>query len=351
MIHAITYGSLIGSGILPIQIAREQPISSSRLDLVVFDKQINGQFYQSNLLPKAAIEVKGGAYGNRNALHDEISSNGYCADMDKLEKEALKGVESWFICIDMPELGRSINLNRIADIYAQCKSRHISFAYYCQGEDSFFNAPTDTKESYEKVNLSNSYGSDTPVQSILNIDNPAFITMCNELLKINGHEANTVAALYQLFRDANFGVQQLSLETYFSFAKTNGSRMHDRPDMVIFNQHFDGKFNLYKGGNKNCSNDAHKMAHINTIFEVKGSALMNKKGDSARLKIYLDDITKLQNWQNMASKNGSKDLKAYFICLDGRKKSLHNSAIEEMVNKSSNVSIVYIGNERIEVFP
>jgi len=351
VIHAITYRSFIDSGVLSSQIAREQPISSSRLDIVVFDKKIKGQFYKASALPEMVIEVKGGAYGNRNALHDEISSNGYCTDMDKLEKEAERGIESWFICIDMSELGRAIDPTRLTDIQTQCKNRNISFAYYCQGEDSYFNAPIGGKDSFETINISNSHGSDKQVQSILNIDNPAFITMCGELLKINGHEANTVAALYQLFRESGLGVQQLSLETYFSFAKTNGSRMHDRPDMVLFNQHFDGKFNMYKNGDRNCSNDTYKMAHINTIFEVKGSALMNKKGDAARLKIYLDDITKLQNWQNMASKNGSKNLKAYFICLDGRKKSLPNLAIEEMVNKSCNVSIVYISNERIDIFP
>ena len=350
VIHAITYRSLIDSGILSSQIAREQPISSSRLDIVVYDKQIKGQFYKASALPEIVIEVKGGAYGNRNALHDEISSNGYCTDMDKLEKEAERGIESWFICIDMSELGRAIDPTRLTDVHTQCKSRNISFAYYCQGEDSYFNAPIGGKESYEKINISNSHGSEKLVQSILNIDNPAFITMCGELLKVNGHEANTVAALYQLFREAGFGVPQLSLETYFSFAKTDGSRMHDRPDMVLFNKHFDGKFNLYKKGDRNLSNDAHKMGHIDTIFEVKGSALMNKKGDSARLKIYLDDIAKLQNWQRMASTNGSKNLKGYFICLDGRKNSLPSSTIQEMVSNSGNISIVYISHERIEIF-
>lgn len=62
-------------------------------------------------------------------------------------------------------------------------------------------------------------------------------------LMINGHEANNAALLYDCLRTSGFGVAQLSLETYFSFA-AQGNRMQDRPDLVVFDGDFDGRFNL-----------------------------------------------------------------------------------------------------------
>lgn len=348
VIHAIIYHRLLESGLSPTQVAREQPVSSSRIDVVVFDKQIQGKYKSTNIIPKLAIEVKGGAYGDRNALNDEITSDGYCKDMEKLEKEVEIGIESWFICVDMPELGRAVNSSLIKKIHAQCRRRRISFAYYCQGENHYYYAPNDANQSNEKIVVNNQSGRDIQVQSVLNGSNPNFNKMCKELLQINGHEANTTAALYHLFRRSGFTVKQLSLETYFSFAKKPGSSMHDRPDMVLFDKEFDGMFNLYKKGNRNNTNDGHKLRHIDTIFEVKGSATMNSKGDKARLGIYLEDIAKLHRWQAMAKENGCGSLRAYFVCLDGRKKGLPSSAVKEMFEAAGANPVVYISNGGIE---
>jgi len=349
VIHAIIYRHLLKSGLSATQVAREQPVSSSRLDIVVFDKQIQGKFKNTGIIPRLAIEVKGGAYGDRNALNDEIASDGYCKDMEKLEKEVKIGIESWFICVDMPELGRAINSSLIKKVHAQCKSRRISFAYYCQGDDHYYYAPNGANQSNEEIVNNKLSGCSIQVQSVLNDSNPIFNKMCEQLLQINGHEANTTAALYQLFRESGFPVKQLSLETYFSFAKKPGSSMHDRPDMVLFDKEFDGMFNLYKKGNRNNPNDPHKMRHIDTIFEVKGSATMNSKGDKSRLKIYLDDIAKLRRWQAMAKANGCESLRGYFFCLDGRKKALPSLAIQEMFEASGANPVVYISNSGIEI--
>lgn len=123
--------------------------------------------------------------------------------------------------------------------------------------------------------------------------------------------------------------------------------MHNRPDLVVFDNQFDGKFNLYKGGNRSNSNDAHKLKHIDSIFEVKGSASINKKGDTARLKIYLDDIEKLKQWQSLANAQGCSTLKAYFLSLDGRKKGLPQDAIDQLISSSGNNHLVYISNTAI----
>ena len=349
VIHAIIYHHLLESGLFPSQVAREQPVSTNRIDVVVFNEEIQGQFKNTYLLPMVAIEVKGGAYGNRNALNDEISSDGYCKDMDKLEKEVEKGITSWFICVDMPELGRAVTREGVNKIYSQCKKRKVSFAYFCQGEEHFFYAPAGEAESNERITINKNGGIEPGVKSILNTGNPDFNSMCEQLLKINGHEANTTAALYQLFRKTGLAASQISLETYFSFAKKSGSRMHDRPDLVLFDKDFDGTFNLYRKGNTELPNDSHKMAHINTILEVKGSAAMNLKSDKARLKIYLEDIAKIKGWQAMAGAHGCKALDGYFICLDGRKKSLPTTAVQEMFERSENNQVVYISNRGVEI--
>jgi len=349
VIHAIIYHHLIESGMLPTQVAREQPVSTNRIDVVVFDRQIRGQFKKTELQPGLAIEVKGGAYGDRNALNDEIAADGYCKDMDKLEKEVAKGTASWFMCVDMPELGRAVTREGVNRIHSQCKKRKISFAYFCQGEEYFFYAPTGEDESNEKIVMNRNGGIEPCVKSIINDRNPLFKAMCEQLIRVNGHEANTTAALYQLFRKSGLAASQISLETYFSFAKKPGSRMHDRPDMVLFDEGFDGVFNLYKKGNREWSNDSHKMAHINTIIEVKGSATMNSKGDKSRLKIYMDDIDKLKGWQAMSRTNGCETLKGYFICLDGRTAPLPNTALQEMFERSGSNPVVYISNRGVEM--
>lgn len=349
VIHAIIYHQLIESGLSPLQVAREQPISSNRIDIAVFDENVQGKFYGTHLTPKLALEVKGGAYGDRNALHDEITYDGYCKDMEKLEKEVNQGISSWFVCVDMPELGRAVNKQLLQKTHAQCAQRNISFAYFCQGEDEFFYAPTGTPPVTSRINTGAPIGLNPNIPSILTIDNPSFTNMCSQLLAIDGHEANTTAALYQLFRRSGLSASQVSLETYFSFAKKPNSRMHDRPDMVVFNQNFDGKFNLYRGGDRSKSNDSHKLSHINSIFEVKGSASISKKTDSARLKIYLEDIDKLQRWQSLAKAKGCNALSAYFICLDGRKNGLPRSAIDVMHAKSNGNPVVYISNNGVEV--
>tara|TARA_R110002050_G_scaffold76459_5_gene163234 strand:+ start:10461 stop:11231 length:771 start_codon:yes stop_codon:yes gene_type:complete len=230
VLHALIYYHIVQTEVPSIQVEREHSIANKKIDLVVFDGSINGQFYGTNIKPKCFIEVKGGAYGYRNALAVEISFDGYCTDMDKLKQEAKDGTEAWFICVDMPELGRALSPGLVQKVHNQCRIRNISFAYYCQGENYFYYAPLTNTQSNEKVSLSSSY-SNLDMRKIFNPNNSHFNKMVSTLRKINGHEANTTAALYELFRKSGLGTNQISLETYFSFAKKPSSTMHNRPDL------------------------------------------------------------------------------------------------------------------------
>jgi len=167
---------------------------------------------------------------------------------------------------------------------------------------------------------------------------------------INGHEANNAALLYNCLRTSGFGVAQLSLETYFSFA-AQGSRMQDRPDIVVFDGDFDGRFNLYKGGNAKQSNDQHKLAHIETIFEIKSGAAMAKKGTNAVMKDYLADISKLCRWRDLAAKtrNGTK-LQAVFMGVDVRASGLPDDAVDTLVNESRKLGtgLIYISHDQVK---
>ena len=128
--------------------------------------------------------------------------------------------------------------------------------------------------------------------------------------------------------------------------------MQDRPDLVVFDAAFDGRFNLYNGGDMRRSNDAHKLAHIETIFEVKGGAAMDKKSDKAVMQAYLDDIHKLGRWRDgaAAARKGTR-VKTVFMGVDGRAGGLSSESIAILVSESRKLGggLIYISQNRVEV--
>lgn len=350
VLHAQIYHRLLGAGYAHTRIAREQALSGNRLDLVLFGEDVVGTFAGTNHKPLAVIEVKGGAYGTRNALNDTIDASGYCSDMAKLKPEAARGIEAWFICVDMPELGRAVSPAKVGLISEQCTAHGLALAYYCQGEAMFHvSRPKQKLTAIPIANTSNK-SSRGGIDFLLNPNDPKLGALSQECLAVNGHEANNTALLYDCLRGAGFGVAQLSLETYFSFAAQPGSRMQERPDLVVFDADFDGRFNLYKVGNARMSNDPHKLAHIQTIFEVKGGASMNKKSDNAVMKDYLADIEKLKHWRDGATKarSGTR-LQTVFLGVDGRAKGLPAAAVQTLVAESRKLgnALIYLSREGV----
>lgn len=130
-LHALYCHHLLVNGVNPRLISREYPLGKLRIDIVLHgDKSASDK-------PRVALEFKGGAYGNRNALADTIDWEGHCPDLEKLFPLADAGVECWFVCVDMRELGVALNEAARAAVGRQASARGIRFAYYCQGDAHF----------------------------------------------------------------------------------------------------------------------------------------------------------------------------------------------------------------------
>lgn len=348
VIHAIIHYQLTQAGIAPVRIAREY----NKCDVVVFDNNVNGNFSTTDCKPLVAIEVKGGAYNSRNALTDQINQFGYCSDMAKMKPWAAKGIECWFICVDMPELGRAVSDKKAELVAEQCQAHGLSFAYYCQGEGHCYVLRPRKKLMAVPVTQSKASATGVSLDYLFSKSHAGFLNFVRDCRSVCGNEANITSALYNSLRGAGFGVKQLSLETYFSFAAREGSRMQQRPDLVVFNKEFDGRFNLYKGGDSRVSNDPHKLKHIDTIFEVKGGAAIDKKADKAVLEAYLGDIEKLRYWRDEAAKTrpGTK-VRSVFLAVDGRAGGLSGECLDKLITSSValNVALIYVGKTSVHV--
>jgi hypothetical protein len=293
-LHALFYHHLLESGLAPQQVGREFRIGKNPVDLVLFENVTQRH-------ARCAIEFKGGAYGNRNALHDTVDSNGYCGDMAKLNAFHDSGVVGWFVCVDMATLGVALgeaNRRLVAD---QCRQHGLGFAYYCTGETNYLIQSPGKPLRQQPMTLSKSAVKHLPTSAIFSsTDAPikAFARVANTVF---GSEDDYSALLYRTLRLAGLGVGQLSLETYFNFASKPGSRMQWRPDLTVFEPGVNGCFNLYRDGNVRHSNDAHKLHYLRALVEVKGSQTLATKGDVTLAKIYSDDIAKLGRWRTAAS--------------------------------------------------
>lgn len=353
VLHAVIYHQLRKVGHLHTSIAREQNLPGKRAhpDITIYGSDVAGDFAATQKIPLALLEVKGGAYNKMNALKREIGPSGYCADMDKLKPEAAKGIEAWFLCVDMAELGRAVSPIKVELVSEQCSAHGLSFAYYCQGEDQFYVSHPKKKLAAHPVAKVTATRNTKGADFLLTQNDRKLAALVRDCLMINGHEGNNTALLYDCLRTSGFGVAQLSLETYFSFAAGLPKGMQKRPDLVVFDGDFDGRFNLYKGGNVKLSNDQHKLAHIETFFEVKGGSAMAKKNNNAVMKDYLADIHKLNHWRELAAKtrSGTK-VKTVFMGVDVRASGLPDEAVDTLVNESRKMGngLIYISRDRVE---
>lgn len=340
-LHALFSHHLMISGIDHRAICREYRLGGSRVDLVLFDKAPN-----DGGAPQVAIEFKGGAYGTRNALFDTIDSAGHCRDLDKLQPFADAGVACWFICVDMAELGVALNNTVRRRVAEQCRKRRICFAYFCQGENQFL---LETGNGLLQLQRAIRSERRTPATRLLPASQAPWVDRLRSLsAEGDGSEDTYIAWLYHALRESRYSVEQLSLETYFNCA-AGSSRMQLRPDMAIFDPEVQGQFNLYRYGDPRNPNDAHKLAHLRAIVEVKGRATTAKMSD-ARLAAKVEaDIGKLVGWRaRMCAAHPTSRARdaAYIMLVVDRAKrgtgGAYGSALRESASNAG-VERIYLG--------
>jgi len=284
------------AGVPVSSIHRELSLGDGPIDVVVkpVDKSM---YWDGGTRSAVAIEIKGGAYGSRNALSDVIDADGYCADIGKLEKLAKTGVECWFICIDVEELGISLSVPARRRVAAQCGQRNLRFAYYAQGESNFYVLRQGRLE-------------ENPIPDLptLAVPSPARWSDClrefSQLARqASGSESTYVGLLYHALAKAGFESRRLSLETYFSCA-AGGSKMQNRPDLCVFRPEVAGRFNLYKKGIRSQSNDGIKIGSLEALVEVKGSTATQRGSQANFYKDIEADIHKLAGWRDRFQASG-----------------------------------------------
>tara|TARA_R110001599_G_scaffold82854_2_gene222823 strand:- start:7093 stop:8205 length:1113 start_codon:yes stop_codon:yes gene_type:complete len=343
VLHAIFYSLCLKRGLNHQQIAREYNVDKTLIDIAIFNDDCDGDFTNPNNIPHTLIEFKGGAYGTRNALKDTIDKNGYCSDYVKLSNPRFNESAKWLVAVDMPELKVSITDSQLINCALQAERNNFIFSYYCQHKPDYY---VSEKGTIHKKKLS--IKPPTPkarTSDILDILN-GNVTLKKQTQNINGHEANNAALLYSCLRDSHYAIPEVSLETYFNLANFNGKRMQSRPDLVIFNNSFDGCFNLYKNGDKSLPNDAHKLSALEAIIEIKGSAGLNNATDNKLKKLYEADIAKLIMWRNALLNNGASGLlKTIFWAVDNRKSPININILDEIKKLAmmNDIEFIYYG--------
>lgn len=338
-LHALFSHQLIMSGVDHRTVYREYRLGKSPVDIVMLDKapEHGGK---STL----AIEFKGGAYNTRNALFDTVDSMGHCHDLVKLQPFVDAGMICWFICVDMAELGVALNNVARHSVAEQCRKRGIHFAYFCQGESQYLLETGDGPLLLPRAIPSERR---TATQFPTTGQNAHWVKRLKALCAdMDSSEDTYIALLYHALRESGYGVEQLSLETYFNCA-AGSSRMQLRPDMSIFDPEVNGRFNLYRHGNRQLPNDAHKLAHLQAIIEVKGSATTVKMSDARFAALVETDIGKLARWRAClsAAHSTSRARDAAYIMLvvdRATRKEVYASTLRKKA-RDAGVEFIYLG--------
>lgn len=307
--HALFCHHLACAGVPVQSIAREARFDGAPVDVLVYTLSAEGCFEANPSALLAAFEFKGGAYGFRNALQETIQPDGFCSDMKKLQLLQARGVSAWFVCIDQAHLGIALNETLRLKVAAQCSARSLGFAYFCQGQSTFlFARPGKNLVTY-------------PVREIVPVATearPSWFKSKGVVIQhagafaaeVEGSEDDYVFRIYHALRLAGFSAQRLSLETYFSFARTGKTRMRLRPDLCVFESSVGGNFNLYRGGSRESSNDALKLHALTALIEVKGSLGTSRKSNLDFAILLEDDLDKLAHWKAVIQ----EATKAHGIC-------------------------------------
>lgn len=338
--HANFMHQLLVSGLPAESVAREYKFGTQRVDIALFADHGGGSWRTQEDL-RIAIEFKGGAYNTRNALRDTIDADGYCDDIGKLVPLRKRGIECWFVCIDVIELGISLSLGARGRVARQCASHGIHFAYYAQGESSFL-ISRDGDIQYHQLPPATIASALLPHAARWDDCLPQLAQLLRQPL---ASEDTYTGMVYHALQCTGFAAGQLSLETYFSCAKGTG-RMQLRPDLCVFNSQVNGRFNLYQRGDASRSNDGIKIGNLHTLIEVKGSSATERLSDHAFAKLIDADIKKLVSWRKriqesgyLPSMSGARQPEYVMIAVDNRQKAMGAAALGLLQQLSAQNSI------------
>jgi hypothetical protein len=119
--------------------------------------------------------------------------------------------------------------------------------------------------------------------------------------------------------------------------------------LLLFDKDYDGIFNLFKNGKKDISNDKHKVSHLNTLIEVKGSDSVNAKNEQQRFEIYKKDVLKLSSWSKLLEEvEVKKEFVTCFIAIDRAKLPLSEELIKQLLTLNKN-KVIYICDKGIYI--
>ena len=327
-LHANFMHHLLADGAPCEAVMREYRIGGKRIDLVLSAVQHDGAWTPC-ASPTMAFEFKGGAYNTRNALHDVIDADGHCPDLDKLAALRSEGLECWFVCSDMAELGIALSPWAQLQVAKQCARRGIHFAYHAQGQDRLLIARAGRPLQRPKLQATApAVASHARWQDSL----PLLAAM---LSQSSFTEDTATGVVYHALQRSGFNARQVSLETYFKCARARG-RMQDRPDICVFGNRVDGRFNLYRGGDPARSNDGIKIGNLQALIEIKGSDGTARTSERSFAALVSADIDKLRLWRARFEVSVYLPAQAaarpdyVMIAVDNRKVPLSSSLLQDL---------------------
>lgn len=310
-------------------VAREYSIGGKPVDLVLSAERHDGAWGEGDAVI-VAFEFKGGAYNVRNALRDEIDPDGYCSDMDKLVALRRRGIECWFVCVDMAELGIALSPAARQRVAAQCARRGIHFAYHAQDQDQCLIARAGSSFVHVALQLAR------PAAATQARWQDCLPRLTLLLRQASFTEHTATGLVYHALQQAGLGATRISLETYFSCAKGTG-RMQKRPDICVFGDRVAGRFNLYRGGDSSRSNDGIKIGDLQSIIEIKGSDGASRVSEKAFAAQIASDIEKLAQWRSLFGASGYLPGGSEFVhpdyvmmVIDNRKIPLGLTSLEDL---------------------
>jgi len=95
-----------------------------------------------------------------------------------------------------------------------------------------------------------------------------------DVAKIQSSEANYASLLYMHLVHSGFGPGQICTEMYTANLVKEGTR----PDLVIFDEGIQGRFNYYKDCDKRQSNTQVKLDNLKCVVEIKGGSQQHESG-------------------------------------------------------------------------